>query len=250
MPPVSLMELAWLLFPDSCEGKLLLFGSYFDDAGTHDQAPVAALAGYTAPLEAWIKFNVEWADFLGRKQIRFYHSTDCCGKEGHGQFTGWDEQTRKDTHKEAVQIITRHPLIPIGAGITAQPFRTWYFASLTPGERTLYKPQYHYCFERIVYAVANEMIRQRKKGDAEAKAGIVLEYTEKVIGNVTDTFERLMTGPLYPYRSLFAGTPIQDQKEGRPELQAADVLAYEMAIDAHWYWHPDRKYGTRPPMRR
>jgi hypothetical protein len=96
--------------------EIRLFGAFFDDAGTHDSALVAALGGYVAPIEVWETFKREWDEFLGRRQLDFYHATDCQGKEGHRQFEGWSSEERDVTHREAVEIITRHPIVPIGLG--------------------------------------------------------------------------------------------------------------------------------------
>jgi len=218
----------------------LHFKAFFDDTGTHDTAVVSALAGYVASVDDWEAFKVDWNAFLMRHGLDrdpgCYHSADCCCKYGAQNFAGLPEQDRRQIHREAVEVIVAHPLVPIGLAITTQP----YLRSIRH-EKPVHKSEYIYCFKKLLPLLAKHMFT-RPEGSSVA---ITLEKTKKVIGKVTSAYESAMSAQHAETQALFTSTPTMEPKKGWPQLQAADVLAYELGLDLKWNWNPARSYPRR-----
>ena len=79
---------------------------------------------------------------------------------------------------------------------------------------------------------------------------LTLEGMPEVAGWVTDYYEgSLEEGELVPFRPYLSGTPVFQPKLGFPQLQAADVLAYEFTLDAKRHFNRQKIYRRRASWR-
>jgi hypothetical protein len=106
------------------------------------------------------------------------------------------------------------------------------------------EPQYYYCFERVLEGLARHMTGTW----VGAKVSIVLEKTPKVTGRVNDIFKSFLQEQT-SWSDYFTPGIEPQPIEGWPQLQAADVLAWEMITDLKWNWNPNRTRGTRASFR-
>src|SRR4051812_29426330 len=74
---------------------------YLDDAGSHDSAVAAALAGYIGPAAEWELLEGKWNAFLQREGLKFYHTVDCA--QAVKAFAGRSHQQCNELHREAVE---------------------------------------------------------------------------------------------------------------------------------------------------
>src|SRR4051812_11488992 len=87
------------LCPSSSRLRVLaMLEIYLDDAGTHDDAVTAVIAGYIGPASEWEQLETKWNALLGREDLKFYHSTDSAAT--FGLFAGRSHAACNALHKE------------------------------------------------------------------------------------------------------------------------------------------------------
>ena len=216
-----------------------MFSAFLDDCGTHDGAPVVAVAGYAGYTYEWERLERDWNEFLAREGIRYYHAVEAA--QGRKEFAGRDKSDRQRVHREAVQIITRYELLPVSFSIDGPWFRGRFPDAVPFGGKVIQNSALCYCFQRIAYRLAEHVA-----GIEATPVAIVMEESPGNMGDLMNLFEAFVTHPPYAhYRHCFQGPPTFRPKIGYPQLQAADVLAYETVLDLQRNWDPNRQHGPR-----
>lgn len=118
----------WLILLD---GDLIVnLVLYVDESGTHDQtgqqrqSQVATVAGDIAKPESWVKFQKDWAKFLGNYRVSVFHFTDLKvvqrrAEEGNpvsdpkNPYLGWDADKCKSFLMEGASIAASGNRIPV-----------------------------------------------------------------------------------------------------------------------------------------
>lgn len=225
-PVSTTAQLARMLFPSGAKLRvLLMLDAYFDDSGTDAESRVAVLAGYLGPAEEWTVLEAEWNAVLRREDLTFYRTADC--NHSQGQFDGWPSPRRNALHREMVEIITRRQLVPIGIACKV----------LTPfASRVPWTWEFEACFVRVIEWVGEYM----RKLPAGEQVSMLIERKEEAEATLVAIYNQLMTPEnLGEFRPYFAGPPGFRPKEGYPQVQAADVLAYEMYVGSDRHFHPE-----------
>lgn len=213
-----------------------MLAAYFDDGGDDDV--VSVIAGYVGEEEEWELLEAEWNRFLVRHSLSFYHSVDSSHTEK--LFSGRTHQECNDIHKEAIEIITPRKLIPIAMSVH-RPSHNQYRSTLPPSESSGWpKTEFYFCFRHILAGMAR-LAPTMPMGE---KISMVIEETPLVEGKTVDLFN-VITKEEQPHLSqVFEGPPAFRPKKGYPQLQAADVLAYEWGLQTRRHYkvdRPDRK---------
>ncbi|MDQ3697770.1 MAG: hypothetical protein M3373_07065 [Gemmatimonadota bacterium] len=234
-----------------------MFTAYFDDAGTHDDtatepgSEVVAAAGYVALPSVWQAFEDEWNAFLAREQLPFYHTVDCVARVGH--FKGWEHSECNRVHREAVTIITSHKLVAVGYATPKAAFNEVYRRSLPDENNRIARAAYQNSlvsawrllalYVNSWWLVSSPILNPIPR----EQVSIVVEDSPKTYAATIGLYQQAMQLPdeWQHLRSRFAGPPTFRPKLGFPQLQAADVLAYEMAVSLRRLFMPGQLQKRR-----
>lgn len=228
---------------------VIMLEAYLDDSGSHDDAAVAVLAGYVGPTSEWELLATDWITFLERQRLPFYHAVECAHATEH--FAGRTHQACNLLHREVVEIITRRQLVAVGVGVRLEGFRRLYaektrqIALLHPTVHFEMVPKMQY---QQLYHFALQYLGQYMKAHAPVEqVSIVCEETPGVmgLGLTIEVHEHVLSSIESGLTPYFAGPPAFRPKVGFPQLQAADVFAYEMALDVGRHFEANRKHSTR-----
>jgi hypothetical protein len=227
----SLSQIRYTHFARGPSEILLMFEAYFDDAGTHGGAQAVVLAGYIGSPAEWEALGADWLPFLTRLGIPYYRASECA--HASGQFKRWERDACMAVHREAVEIITRRSITPLGISVDAAAFQQ---APVLPREA------FEHAFGSVLYYLARYMAAEAP----DDKVAMVIEGFGKGEGRIIELFHELLDAePNKNLRQHFDGPPIFRPKVGYPPLQAADVLAYEFALDAARTFHAPRSHDPR-----
>lgn len=249
-------RLAWLLFPRAVLHKWLVFAVYFDDSGTHDDtatepgSQIVAAAGYVALPNAWQAFEAAWNAFLLREGLTFYHAVDCVARSG--AFAGKTNAECNRIHREAVMIITAHDLVALGFATPKAPFNE--FARRARSDEVEAPPREAYCnslynaWRVLALYVSQWTLTTPSLLDPvpDEQVSIVVEDSPKLHEPTMRSYQAFVEEPRWQrLRTRFAGPPSFRPKLGYPQLQAADVLAYEMAVNLRRHYVPGESRRSR-----
>lgn len=226
-------QLAWLLFPRATPEKLLMFAAYYDDSGTHDDtgretgSQVVVAAGYVGQPSEWQALEEEWNALLERESLKLYHAVDCVSRQH--QFSGREHAECNRIHRAFIEVITARRIVAAGCALNTAPHNRGYRAAV-PDHQAVAKPGYFTCLFNAWKALGAYMAAVAPND----QVSIVVEDSPKTRELTLATYDKVIELGDERGRSIgarFAGPPAFRSKEGFPQLQAADVLAYEMAVN-------------------
>jgi hypothetical protein len=65
----------------------VIITAYFDESGTHEDAPLSVMAGYVGDEQQWQDFNERVGDLFAEFGVRQFHLVDL--KHSDKDFAGW-----------------------------------------------------------------------------------------------------------------------------------------------------------------
>lgn len=196
----------------------MLLRAYFDDSGTHDDAPAVVVAGYLASAEKWHEFACEWAGMLSEGNLTYWHQVDFAHRVT--EYIGWTEEKRVMFMQRAIGIIKNTVIAGVSCGVNTTAFR-----ELAP--RLPLRP-YAFCamgcFKHLEkWAFENS---HRDPIDCIFEAGTQGE------SEISDMVREL-TSDEDGERLGFRIDPLRlGKKKQLLPLQTADILAYEFYLEA------------------
>jgi len=220
MMPAELLpfeERACAYFSSAWHGgrSVLLMKAFLDESGTDRGAPVTVVAGCIASVEKWGRFTERMAAINGAKGIPSFHMSECTG--GGGAYKSWTLKDRMDCVKECIGVL--HDTVEhfVAACVINKDWN-----ALAPIEQAAMQSQYKTCAQWIVGRSTRWVMRKRKKH----QLAIVCEEGAGWEQEVRDGYaaaKRRISGISNTLTSFsFA------DKRNNPELQAADIFAWEM----------------------
>ena len=94
--------------------------AYFDRSELGEPAPVMAVSGYLSSDEEWAKFEPAWRQVLDRFDVEMFHMTEFeCRLRS---FESWTNETRTDLLGQLIDLVSRHTMVGIGAGILVKDY--------------------------------------------------------------------------------------------------------------------------------
>jgi Protein of unknown function (DUF3800) len=216
-----------------------MFAAYLDESGTHDGSDVISVAGYIATTHTWDAFSDEWNEFLKREGLSFFHSVDCAA--GQRAFKGMKSQERMRINREAIEIITKYPLVAIGLAVSGPYIRRLHEEWAILRQAKIEMVGYVFCYGKLLFTIGNYM-RRIQPNDVIT---LTLESLPEMAGWVADIFEGEMENDLSFLKRYFACPPEFRPKLGFPPIQAADVLAYEFTLEARRHFNTQQLYRSR-----
>jgi hypothetical protein len=198
---------------------LSLVEAYFDESGTHRASPVLCVAGYLFESEAARRFAAGWLKVLARHELSHFHMVDCA--HGNEEFARLSKQERIDVAKDLIDLIKANTLRGVGAYLMKEAF-----TELMPHHPQL-GSDYNYCIWNCLELVGGWIAEVSYEGDIAYFFEAGHQSQSQTNRLMTDAFSDAETRAQWRYRSH----SFVDKLEF-PGVQAADIFAWQMAIDA------------------
>jgi len=235
----SFAEMAFALHWAPAELVLALW-AYFDESGHPSEDIPLAVAGCVATCEAWREFESDWLRVLKDHGVSWFHAVDL--EHAHGEFAagGGDRQRRERLLDALIQVVGRHALPPVGCLVPTHEVRR--LRSRRPrGKKSesaeerlvreaeeLFADPYCCALAYCMKTAAEQFALPR-----DVLLHVVLAFRDKTVGKA----ERLwaIAQEISPFRDRMAGLTTGRGQDPRrlPQLQAADLIAYEITRSTH-----------------
>ncbi|MGC2742831.1 MAG: hypothetical protein WA672_06565 [Candidatus Angelobacter sp.] len=203
---------------------MLNLHSYTDEGGHEDEPNrlYLGLAGFVAPAGNWDVFSAEWLDVLDKAGLKepftmkhFAHFK--------GQFANWNESSRQTLMARLIEIIRATNATPIGAVISLSDYQT-----LTASQQAALREPFYVVFQFCTRIAAIEATIEPPEETVAMTYAYNSEYGVTFAGKAEQLWHKIKSKFQHGsrMRSYACGTPLE-----LPQLQAADLLAYELTRD-------------------
>lgn len=206
------MALCW-----RSEELVLALYSYFDESG-HSKDPrvsVLAVAGCVSSVAGWTRLVPGWIDTLAEFAVSALHMKDFA--HGKGEFAGWKEDKRRAFLARLVGLMTRDIDAYIGEAMSLP--EEW---RQRPDEfRVRLADPYHGC---LIYCMKTLISYSAHSANYE-EVNVVLADHPEYSGWATEVYHAIKESEDGGDR---LGSLTFDSPTGLVQLQAADLVAYEL----------------------
>jgi hypothetical protein len=232
---VSISELADMLHGRSNPWKVIaLMEAYFDESwiGPTGQR-ITALAGFMATANVlraleddWIE---AWEPYKKQYGIETFHMTDCAG--GYGEFGKIDTFFRRAIITRLSKVVGRHELQPVWSAVIDED---WDAIVTDANFLKRYPKPLDICFGHVVHQMVGWM---RSNGYEAGVAPMFADHSE-YNPRMKDVYDAYKHHPEWAkfLRPIAFGSPRQVIC-----LQAADMLAYGIALDRRDIEYPKQE---------
>lgn len=225
----AIAHLAMTVWPSRLWGRTILgmFTAAFDASGSEDDpnTPYLVVAGYVSRAERWITFSELWNARLKEDGLTYFRMSEFA--QSTGTFDGWklEEHRRRSLLKDLVDLIKTHAIQMFGCAVKISAMQDMTVETRTQFYITAYALAGMHC----AAAVAT-WSHEGANDDQDAPCTLV--YEEGDTGQ--DALRKRLEEDEFP----FSFQPKRDTLRkktgliapGFVPLQAADILAYEVAI--------------------
>jgi Protein of unknown function (DUF3800) len=227
-------EFAQTILPGG-KGIMALFRAYFDDSGTHRDAPVVVFGGLVGTDTQWEGFDAKWRAKLaeplpGKPRLKRFHLSACMAADD--EFRDY-----KPVEREAVAGAFRDIIIESGLGSTASAVDHVAWEELVVGLPRRFlgsakQPCFLSCINRALEFV-------RAWGHEGDQIAIMFDQAQES-AEIHDLINK------YLWNEPAVASVTFGRVENFPALQGADIIATES------YWHAQRDIAGdasfRPPF--
>jgi len=218
----------WLHPAASVWKALAMLRAYFDESGTHGDAPITVIAGFVATAEVWAALEAEWSKLLSplaELGVTWFHLVDC--QHGRKQFDRVRREIREDLIANLADVVSRHDVSAVWAGVNVEEFDRL----ATPEFRQRFPKPYDLCFDEVVRQIW-WWSRHNAQGERVPLMFAVQEEYEK------RNIQAYQAWRAHPRAGELLGSLTFDFPKNVVPLQAADFIAGETAKE----W-TGREYG-------
>ena len=194
------------------------FTAYLDESGTHSGSDVIAVAGYISTPERWEAFETDWRGVLADHRIDHFHMTDFVARQE--QFKGWSEGKRRDCFGRLLAVTNRYAIASIGMSVARKEYDGMFTRE---ADAQVGGP----------YGLAATMNflglgRMLRLLGVYGWIAYVFESGAKGAGQVLQAFTWNEGNPKNKEWLRLLSLKFENRRQFAP-LQAADILAYELA---------------------
>jgi hypothetical protein len=206
---------------------MMAIRAYFDESEDKD-ATIHAIGGFIGIEQEWESLQDKWVGRVDPTGVTAYHMTDC--ECGYGEFSaekGWNKEDRNQLTKDLIEIILRHKVFMLGAGLLLDDYKQ--IPPLDEKEDLLGGDKWLFPFQSVIQEAATQALRipgneavafffdwREKKGNAQK---MIEEFREDT--RLGEWRRQLGT--------LTFGHKEFDVADSLPLLQVADIAARETA---------------------
>lgn len=194
----------------------VILSAYCDDSGTHESSRVVAVGGVLAEPDVWDAFSVEWAALLKKWRIPYFRMSSFESKTG--VCAGWSKRKSRNRLNKLLALFDKYRLVSFGCSVP----KDLYEQIVSPIAKAHYGGPYGLAAQLCFASVANGF----RDGLAalDATVAYFFERGAKGWGPIERTFNANVGNPRW-----FLETITQVDKAKVPAVQAADIVAYELA---------------------
>jgi len=192
---------------------MMMLTAYFDESGTHSESPILAVGGLLAPQDAWVEFAGKWWRALQKYGLAQFHMVEFENRVG--AYKGLSNAERTELISRLTDIIAETAFVSVAAALVKADY-----ATLCQTENVTFGSQYSFC--------ANVCIRLLKDWmdahGARRRIVYVFEHGAHGASGLREAFEAAYD--IDPDRYHLQGLHFLSKADS-PQLQAADIFAYE-----------------------
>ena len=187
---------------------------YLDDSGNNDD-PITTLAGYIAPAENWLEFEVDARKLFDEIGLPYLHTVELHMRRG--EFRGWTREKTAAFANNFYRILNKHAY----AGFEFSVLKSTYEAKKSVYNMEHQSSPIGFCLHGIVDRLVKDEGIKAVLGPPDVYLSFVVESGNKNEGDIRRRFNRIQKQDPERFMSIcFA------PKKHRIALQAADFLAY------------------------
>jgi hypothetical protein len=204
---------------------------YFDESGTHDEARVAAIAGYVGTTDEWARVETSWQavlDQFAHKGLKTFHMVECMGQSG--ECAGLEKFELRYLLMQLTDLLESADLKAVWSAVDVPD---WHAATTSEFRLAFPKP-YDFCYSAVLSEV-EAWARQHEGEDRVALVFAVQDEYRKRAKLTFDAWENFREHHNF-YATLTHAYPWQ-----YPGLQATDMLAYQTNLE----WRGIQQQGPR-----
>jgi hypothetical protein len=105
-----------------------MFEAYFDDSGSHSNAPVCVVGGYYGKENSWRKFSKKWQKILSDAEIDQFHAKRFWGRDESGQrlreYKGWTDAKAELFLNHLLETIAKYHIFPLAYAVEMNSWNT------------------------------------------------------------------------------------------------------------------------------
>jgi len=193
---------------------------YSDESGTHGDSAATVVACYVGHARQWQLFGKEWRGLLDSEGVEILHRVDL--ENFRGEFKGWTNERRIGFLQRAHTIIKSRTIRGFAYAVVTADFKR----VMNPVIEKALGGIYGWCVHDCMVAVS-KWARSTKRSEP---IDYVLEDGADGVEGVTRMFRFVAKDPVYREKCLLGFWTFASKRQVI-QLQAADVLAYEMYKD-------------------
>jgi hypothetical protein len=199
------------------ERQFMVFTAYFDESGTHIDAEVSGMAGFTGDARQWRKFEKRAAKLFKRFEVDVFHTIDV--RRSDKDFEGWTVDRKIEFLDEFQHIINQTLETGVAAFIRAEDYA--YYKRLFWPKRTRWDSKYALMFRACLSATVD--VVGHISSAIEPKLHIVLEDGHNNAEDAVRIYKWVQARS--PTSRALAGLTFGNKRDYLP-LAAADLFAY------------------------
>lgn len=221
--PVKIGAVRDIVYPRHHRWKALaLLVAHFDESGTHDGAPITAIAGYVATKEAWEEIEPQWQSLVNEYAdlgVEWFHMSECLSQDG--QFSRVDKPSINHIITQVSGLLGHRELQPIYSGVVNDDW-----AAVVDDATFLqrFPTPFDLCFDDIVRQLW-EWAAHRAQGERVAPVFALNPQYNDRMSAVGAAYHR---GDWYP--KVLEILSFGDPRRMIP-LQGADLLVHQIQAD-------------------
>ncbi|MFL6313570.1 MAG: DUF3800 domain-containing protein [Terriglobales bacterium] len=196
---------------------------YFDDSGTHKEAPIAVVAGWISPVPQWKKFVRDWKKAVNDEGFKVFHMAEFMANNHKSEFADkskWNDAKKLRVVRRLRQIIAQRSVR--GFGITVHKKD---YDELVQGELRNKFGEFHYSW------AVNTVIGLLENWRASAKVREPIEYIFDRMSEGRKEIDQIFINAESEHDSLnrygiYKGCHSFRDKADILPLQASDMMAW------------------------
>lgn len=196
------------------------FHVYVDDSTQNRHGKkIVAIAAYLATVDAWARFEKDWAGVLRRGPFPYFHTTDFLARKPPFQ-NDWSNDRRNEFMERITVTASEYPILGVGAALVCDEYERLFPSDIQEGWRD---PRL-FAFHTLLAWLHGTITAPDSVLSVPKPLHFLIERQRGFVGNAIELF--LAIKQKFDATGLF-GEIQQGDAITYPPLQAVDVLAYE-----------------------
>lgn len=210
----------------SNESLVAMLTAYFDESWNHrtdknqNDPLIYTVACWLSPVEQWKKFSKKWKSALRSAGIEDFHMKEY--ESRLGEYAEWPDLKRVGVLKRLHRIIKDHTIYGCSFSID----RTAFDELITPDWKRAFATKSYYGF--TVFACLNELSERCDQKGYDERIHHVFAHMKGQGSDLDAIFNYLLKRPRLRDALRLSGTWTKGFARDIPQLQAADIVAYEI----------------------